>query len=119
MKLFSTDREVIAIVDVYECLDGDDRISAPNVYNIPSALGGTKEGNKKAAPAYSISGRQKVFTDDRVLVPGPGAYEAIKPDAVRAKSPAYSISARFALPDDHSQIPGPGAHYPEKVDRIR
>jgi hypothetical protein len=94
-----------------------DHISAPNVYNIPSALGGTKEGNKKTAPAYSISGRQKIFTDDRILVPGPGAYEVIKPDAVRAKSPAYSMSARFPLPDDHSQIPGPGAHCPEKVLR--
>ena len=89
--------------------------SAPNVYNIPSVLCGTKEGNKKTAPAYSISGRQKVFTDDRVLVPGPGAYEVIKPDAITAKSPAYSISARFQLPDDHSQKPGPGAHCPEKV----
>ncbi|XP_071644481.1 uncharacterized protein [Temnothorax longispinosus] len=90
-------------------------IPAPNIYNIPSALGGTKEGNKKAAPAYSISSRQKIFTDDRVLVPGPGAYETIKPDTTRAKSPAYSISARFPIPDDHSQIPGPGAHCPEKV----
>ncbi|KAL6425987.1 hypothetical protein ACFW04_008935 [Cataglyphis niger] len=92
-----------------------DDVPAPNIYNIPSALGTTKEGNKKAAPAYSISGRQKVFTDDRVLVPGPGAYETISPDAIRPKSPAYSISARFPLPDDHSQIPGPGAHCPEKV----
>lgn len=107
--MFSTDRKVIAKVSAIIW------ISAPNIYNIPSALGGTREGNKKAAPAYSISSRQKVFMDDRVLVPGPGAYEAIKPDAVRAKSPAYSISARFSLPDDHSQIPGPGAHYPEKV----
>lgn len=90
-------------------------VPAPNVYNIPSALGGTKEGNKKAAPAYSISSRQKVFTDDRVLVPGPGTYEAVKADAVSLKSPAYSISARYEVPDDHSQIPGPGAHCPEKV----
>lgn len=88
---------------------------APNVYNIPSGLCGNKEGNKKTAPAYSISGRQKVFTDQRIIVPGPGAYEAIKPDAIRSKSPAYSISARFQLPNDHSQKPGPGAHCPEKV----
>lgn len=88
---------------------------APNVYNIPSVLGATKEGNKKTAPAYSISGRQKTFADERILVPGPGAYETIKPDAVRVKSPAYSISARFELPSDHSKIPGPGAHCPEKV----
>jgi hypothetical protein len=89
---------------------------APNVYNIPSALGGTQESNIKAAPAFSISGRQKVFTDERVFVPGPGSYESIKPDAVRSKSPAYSISARHQIPNDHSQIPGPGAHCPEKVN---
>lgn len=59
-----------------------------------------------------------MFVDDRVLVPGPGAYEAIKPDAVRAKSPAYSMSARLPLSSDHSQIPGPGAHCPEKVSSL-
>ena len=76
---------------------------------------GTMEGNKKTAPAYSMSGRQKVFTDDRVLVPGPGAYEAIKTDIVRVKSAAYSMSARYSTPNDHAKIPGPGAHCPEKV----
>lgn len=56
-----------------------------------------------------------MFTDDRVLVPGPGTYETVKPDAIRVKSPAYSMSARYQLPDDNSQIPGPGAYCPEKV----
>ncbi|CAB0041925.1 unnamed protein product [Trichogramma brassicae] len=95
-----------------------DHTPAPNVYNIPSALlGGTKESNIKTAPAFSISGRQKVFTDDRVLVPGPGSYESIKADAIRSKSPAYSMSARFQPhgTDSSHQTPGPGAHCPEKV----
>lgn len=63
-----------------------------------------------------MSRRLKVFNDDRVLVPGPGSYESVKPDAVRSKSPAYSISGRYQLPDDHIQTPGPGAHSPEKVN---
>lgn len=90
----------------------------PNVYNIPSVLGGTTESNIKTAPAFSMSSRQKVFTDFRVLVPGPGSYESIKPDAVRSKSPAYTMSARYQIPNDHSQIPGPGAHCPEKVSEF-
>lgn len=62
-----------------------------------------------------MSGRQKVFTDDRVLVPGPGAYESVKTDIMRVKSAAYSMSARYSLPNDNAKIPGPGAHCPEKV----
>lgn len=63
-----------------------------------------------------MSGRQKVFTDDRVLVPGPGAYESIRTDIVRAKSAAYSISGRYQIPSDQSKIPAPGAYCPEKVN---
>ncbi|CAG2069468.1 unnamed protein product, partial [Timema podura] len=33
--------------------------TAPNVYNIPGVLGQTREGNKKQAPSFTISGRQK------------------------------------------------------------
>ncbi|KAG7187908.1 hypothetical protein KM043_013875 [Ampulex compressa] len=90
-------------------------IPAPNTYNIPSSLCGSKEGNKRAAPSYTMSGRQRSTCDYQTLVPGPGAYETIKQDTVRPKSPAYSMSIRYKVPDDHSQIPGPGAHYPEKV----
>ncbi|KAG8328661.1 Outer dense fiber protein 3, partial [Homalodisca vitripennis] len=87
---------------------------APNVYNIPTVLGATKEGNKKAAPAFSISGRQKEFVDDRVHTPGPGAYNNANPDSVKPKSPSYSVSSRYTLPSDHSTKPGPGAYSPEK-----
>lgn len=85
------------------------------MYNIPTVLGATKEGNKKAAPAFSISGRQKEFVDDRVHTPGPGAYNNANPDSVKPKSPSYSVSSRYTLPSDHSTKPGPGAYSPEKV----
>ncbi|KAK0159859.1 hypothetical protein PV327_010925 [Microctonus hyperodae] len=89
--------------------------SAPNVYTLPSALGGTKEGNKRTAPAYSMASRQKMSIDDRILVPGPGAYDVIRPDIVRVKSAAYTMSGRYQLPNDHVKIPAPGAYNPEKV----
>ncbi|KAE8741952.1 hypothetical protein FOCC_FOCC012512, partial [Frankliniella occidentalis] len=91
-------------------------LAAPNVYNIPSVLGKTLEGNKKAAPAFSISGRQKEPQDERALVPGPGAYEPSVADCYNNhnRSPAYSISSRFTVPSDATLKPGPGAHCPEK-----
>ncbi|XP_068083198.1 ciliary microtubule associated protein 1A isoform X1 [Anabrus simplex] len=96
-------------------LDKPSTTPAPNVYNIPTAIGATKEGNKKQAPAFTISGRQKEQLDDRVLTPGPGTYNDAKPDNYKSKSPAYSISSRFQLPSDSTMKPGPGAHSPEKV----
>nr|CAD7405479.1 unnamed protein product [Timema poppensis] len=88
--------------------------TAPNVYNIPGVLGQTREGNKKQAPSFTISGRQKETLDDRVLTPGPGTYDSAKSEFTKSRSPAYSISSRYQLPSDSTQKPGPGAHYPEK-----
>ncbi|XKL66647.1 hypothetical protein PGB90_010067 [Kerria lacca] len=88
---------------------------APNVYHIPTALCGTLEGNMKAAPAYSISGRQKEFADDRIRTPGPGTYDNANTDAVKPKPPAYTVSARYQFPSDSGHKPGPGAYSPEKV----
>ncbi|KAK7864335.1 hypothetical protein R5R35_009178 [Gryllus longicercus] len=88
---------------------------APNVYNIPTVLGATKEGNKKQAPAFTISGRQKEKMDDRINNPGPGSYNDAKADNYKIKSPAYSISSRYQMPQDPTPKPGPGAHSPEKV----
>lgn len=90
--------------------------AAPNVYNIPTALGGTLEANIKTAPAYTISGRQKQLTDDRILTPGPGTYDnAANTDAVKPKPPAYSVSSRHQILSDDTKKPGPGAYSPEKV----
>lgn len=90
--------------------------SAPNVYNIPTALGGTIEANIKTAPAFSISGRLKEFADDKVLTPGPGTYENANTDVIKPKPPAYSVSARYQIPCDDGNKPGPGAYSPEKVN---
>ena len=91
------------------------------MYNIPSVLGKTLEGNKKAAPAFSISGRQKEPQDERALVPGPGAYEPSVADCYNnhLRSPAYSISSRYNIPSDATLKPGPGAHCPEKVKQAQ
>jgi hypothetical protein len=67
------------------------------------------------APAFSISGRGKSPIDERVLNPGPGAYESGNQDKYKARSPSYSISSRTNIPTDQTQKPGPGAHSPEKV----
>lgn len=53
--------------------------------------------------------------DERVLNPGPGAYESGNPDKYKFRSPSYSISSRTNIPTDQTQKPGPGAHSPEKV----
>ena len=85
------------------------------MYNIPTALGGSVEGSIRTAPAFSISGRQKEFRDERTLIPGPGTYENPNADIIKAKSPAYSVSSRYQLPSDDNLKPGPGAYSPEKV----
>lgn len=83
--------------------------TAPNAYSLPPALG------TGLAPAFSISGRGKSPIDERVLNPGPGAYESGNQDKYKARSPSYSISSRTNIPTDQTQKPGPGAHSPEKV----
>ncbi|KAI9555317.1 hypothetical protein GHT06_017832 [Daphnia sinensis] len=82
---------------------------APNAYSLPPALG------TGLAPAFSISGRGKSPIDERVLNPGPGAYESGNQDKYKARSPSYSISSRTNIPTDQTQKPGPGAHSPEKI----
>lgn len=91
---------------------------APNVYNIPAVMGHCKEGNRKQAPSYTMSGRQKEPSDDRLLTPGPGTYNQGKADNYMSRSPAYSMRSRHQMPSDSTMKPGPGAHSPEKV-RIR
>ncbi|XP_045026597.1 outer dense fiber protein 3-B isoform X2 [Daphnia magna] len=86
-----------------------DNLPAPNAYSLPPALG------TGLAPAFSISGRGKLPIDERVLNPGPGAYESGNQDKYKARSPSYSISSRTNIPTDQTQKPGPGAHSPEKI----
>lgn len=89
--------------------DRQDNLPAPNAYSLPPALG------TGLAPAFSISGRGKSPMDERVLNPGPGAYESGNPDKYKFRSPSYSISSRTNIPTDQTQKPGPGAHSPEKI----
>nr|CAH7722736.1 unnamed protein product [Callosobruchus chinensis] len=81
---------------------------APNVYNIPSAVG------DRSAPAYTISGRTKEPIDERVKNPAPGQYNNVNPESYKTHSPAYTISGRINIPKDDN-IPGPGVYSPEKV----
>lgn len=81
-------------------------------------LGAPKEGNKKAAPAYTISGRHKEPLDERVKNPGPGAYNNVDPENYKIHSPAYTISGRTNIPSDATKIPGPGVYSPEKVKSV-
>lgn len=87
-------------------------VLAPNVYNIPYVL-----GDKKSAPAYTISGRNKQTADERVKNPGPGTYNYVDPENYKQHSPAYTISGRTNIPSDITKIPGPGVYSPEKVKR--
>lgn len=82
--------------------------SAPNVYNIPSAVG------DKVGPAYTISGRTKEPIDERVKNPAPGQYNNVDPEHYKAHAPSYTISGRINVPKD-DKIPGPGVYSPEKV----
>uniref|UniRef100_A0A0A9Y3G6 Outer dense fiber protein 3 n=1 Tax=Lygus hesperus TaxID=30085 RepID=A0A0A9Y3G6_LYGHE len=88
---------------------------APNTYKIPGVLGATKEGNKASAPAFSLAGRSKEPTDDRVNVPGPGTYNGAATEAILPKSPAYSVSSRLNQPTSNLIKPGPGSYSPEKI----
>lgn len=81
---------------------------APNVYNIPSAVG------DKTTPAYTISGRTKEPVDERVKNPAPGQYNNVDPENYKTHAPSYTISGRVNVPKD-DKIPGPGVYSPEKV----
>ncbi|XP_044735286.1 outer dense fiber protein 3-like isoform X2 [Chrysoperla carnea] len=87
---------------------------APNVYTIPSTIGGCKEGNKRAAPSYTITGRHKDVPDERVKNPGAGSYDPTD-GFIKQRAPAFTISQRYEPPRDLSGKPGPGEYAPEKV----
>lgn len=62
-------------------------------------------------------GRNNVgsYVEDLSDTPGPGRYNAIEPNIIRAKKPQYSMQGRSNMPGDTTKKPGPGAHGPEQV----
>jgi hypothetical protein len=81
---------------------------APNVYHVSGTMGG-------GAPAYSMAGRAKEGQPAAATLPGPGAYEEAKADAIKKRPPAYTMAARQKRVDN-TPAPGPGNYSPEKVD---
>lgn len=94
---------------IYNC----DLCAAPNVYKIPTVLGGSKEGPIRSAPAYSMAGRERDAQIPTFILPGPGYYDG-EYRVTKSKPPVYSMRGKYKyLCDDNK--PGPGAHCPEKV----
>lgn len=84
---------------------------------MPPVLGEAKEGGKRAAPAYSITGRGKAL-ESKGLQPGPGTYTTDKASTVLTKRPpAYTIAPRREQRPPTAAVPGPDVYCPEKVIR--
>lgn len=82
---------------------------------MPPVLGEAKEGNKRAAPAFSITGRGK-DVDSKSPMPGPGTYTTDTAAGVLTKRPpAYTMAPRRELRHPSEAVPGPGVYCPEKV----
>lgn len=77
------------------------------MYHVNGTLGG-------GAPAYSMAGRAKESQPAAAALPGPGAYEEARGDAIKRRPPAYTMAARQKRVDNTS-APGPGNYSPEKV----
>jgi len=94
-----------------------DNTPGPNNYSLPPMTGKTTESHKRAAPVYSLVGRNKMggFDEDLARTPGPGAYTMPQPSLNKNASPHYSMTSRNVMPGDSTQKPGPGAHSPERV----
>ncbi|CAB3236148.1 unnamed protein product [Arctia plantaginis] len=88
---------------------------APNTYSMPPVLGEAKEGGKRAAPAFSITGRGRAV-EAKGPLPGPGTYTTDKAStALNKRPPAYTIAPRRELRLPSAAVPGPGVYCPEKV----
>lgn len=82
---------------------------------MPPVLGEAKEGSKRAAPAFSITGRGK-FSEAKGLMPGPGTYTTDRAAAALTKRPpAFTMAPRRELKPPTAAVPGPGVYCPEKV----
>lgn len=85
---------------------------------MPPVLGEAKEGGKRAAPAYSITGRRK-SPESNSPMPGPGSYTTDKASTVLSKrSPAFTMAPRREVKPPTATVPGPGVYCPEKVYQL-
>uniref|UniRef100_A0A1I8NPF3 Uncharacterized protein n=1 Tax=Stomoxys calcitrans TaxID=35570 RepID=A0A1I8NPF3_STOCA len=85
---------------------------APNCYNLPPILGTAKESHIKAAPEFSLVGRQKPRQIPLHVFPGPGDYED-NSSFLRKLPPKFSMHIKHKVISDEHQKPGPGAYKPE------
>lgn len=77
-------------------------------------VGTAKEGNKRAAPAFTMLGRDKPRKLTCFIYPGPGDYED-KSICERKRPPKYTMRPQVKVFDDSINKPGPNAHYAELV----
>ncbi|XP_037814175.1 outer dense fiber protein 3-like [Lucilia sericata] len=85
----------------------------PNVYNLPPVFGTAKQGEIKAAPAFTMLGRKKPRQIPTLINPGPGDYEN-NYRYLQNFSPRYTLHSKHKVISDEHMKPGPAAHCPEK-----
>lgn len=100
-------------------LRGNDVTPAPTAYSLGSTVG-AKVATVESSPAHSMAARMQKggFADDLAKSPGPGKYN-VAADAVKSRTPAYSLQGRTYVPGDSTKKPGPGTHSPEKVNMTK
>ncbi|KAM7352196.1 ciliary microtubule associated protein 1B-like isoform 2-T2 [Cochliomyia hominivorax] len=91
---------------------------APNVYNLPPVFGTAKEGQIKAAPAFTMLGRGKPKQILSLKFPGPGDYEN-NYRYVQKLSPRFTLHSKHKVISDEHMKPGPAAHCPERYIKHR
>lgn len=83
------------------------------MYSLPPVVGTTKESNKRAAPAFTMLGKEKASRLIPFVYPGPGYYE-IDDNVARKRAPKFSMR-RQLKPLRGTNPPGPGTYCPERV----
>ncbi|XP_076068953.1 ciliary microtubule associated protein 1A-like [Oratosquilla oratoria] len=54
--------------------------------------------------------------EDKMKVPGPGAYETSDMDVCKKKNPVFTMSPKTNVPTDHTIKPAPNAYSVEKCE---
>lgn len=85
---------------------------------MPPVVGTAKEGKIRAAPAFSMLGREKPRQIPAWIFPGPGDYEN-NYRHIQKLSPRFTMGIKHKVISDEHMKPGPGAHCPERVSLNR